>query len=124
MLNFWYSEHCSRQIKLIVCIATCVMIFMAAQVQQLGAIFIGLSLMIGIATHLLRSVQLKIAQDNPYREGFSRLFIFLPLIVLICLIGYLPDQNRIALALALQCIGFSGIGLFLVSIHAQREKRV
>ena len=43
MLNFWYSERCSRQIKLIVCIATCVMIFMAAQVQQLGAIFIGLN---------------------------------------------------------------------------------
>ena len=43
MLNFWYSERCSRQIKLIICIATCVMIFMAAQVQQLGAIFIGLS---------------------------------------------------------------------------------
>ena len=50
MLNFWYSERCSRQIKLIVCIATCVMIFMAAQVQQLGAIFIGLCLVIGIAT--------------------------------------------------------------------------
>ena len=122
MLNFWYSEHCSRQIKLIVCITTCVMIFMAAQVQQLGAIFIGLSLVIGIATHLLRGVQLKIAQDNPYREGFSRLVVFLPLIALICLLGYLPAQDKIALAL--QCIGFSGIGLFLVSIHAQREKRV
>jgi len=71
MLNFWYSERCSRQIKLIVCIATCVMIFMAAQVQQLGAIFIGLSLVIGIATHLLRGVQLKIAQDNPYRRLFA-----------------------------------------------------
>ena len=122
MLNFWYSERCSRQIKLIVCIATCVMIFMAAQVQQLGAIFIGLSLVIGIATHLLRGVQLKIGQDNPYSEGFSRLVVFLPLIALICLLGYLPAQDKIALAL--QCIGFSGIGLFLVSIHAQREKRI
>lgn len=122
MLSFWYSERCSREIKLIICIATCVMIFMAAQVQQLGAIFIGLSLMIGIATHLLRGVQLKIAQDNPYREGFSRLVVFLPLIALICLLGYLPAQDKIALAL--QCIGFSGIGLFLVSIHAQREKRI
>ena len=47
---------------------------------------------------------------------------FLPLIALICLLGYLPAQDKIALAL--QCIGFSGIGLFLVSIHAQREKRI
>ena len=54
------------------------MIVIAAQVQQLGAIFIGLSLMIGIAMHLLRGVQLKIAQDNPYREGFSRLVVFYP----------------------------------------------
>ena len=78
--------------------------------------------MIGIATHLLCGLQLKIAQDNPYREGFSRLVVFLPLIALICLLGYLPAQDKIALTL--QCIGFSGIGLFLVSIHAQREKRV
>lgn len=99
MLSFWYSERCSREIKLIICIATCVMIVIAAQVQQLGAIFIGLSLMIGIAMHLLRGVQLKIAQDNPYREGFSRLVVFLPLIALICLLGYLPAQDKIALAL-------------------------
>ena len=122
MLSFWYSERCSREIKLIICIATCVMIVIAAQVQQLGAIFIGLSLGIGITTHLLRGAHLKIAQGNPYQEGFSRLVVFLPLIALICLLGYLPAQDKIALAL--QCIGFSGIGLFLVSIHAQREKRV
>ena len=58
MLSFWYSERCSREIKLIICIATCVMIVIAAQVQQLGAIFIGLSLGIGITTHLLRSAHL------------------------------------------------------------------
>ena len=122
MLNFWYSERCSRQIKLIVCIATCVMIVIAAQVQQLGTIFIGLSLVFGIATHLLRFFQLKIAQDNPYREGFSRLVVFLPIIQRRDLLGYLPAQDKIELAL--QCIGFSEVGLFLVSIHAQREKRV
>lgn len=121
MLNFWYSERCTRQIKLIVSIATCVLIFMAAQVQQLGTIFIGLSLVIGITTHLLRLIPLRMVPDHPYREGFSHLVTFFPVIALICLIGYLPHQHKIMLAL--QCIGFSGIGLFLVSIYAQRERR-
>ena len=78
MLNFWYSERCSRQIKLIVCIATCVMIVIAAQVQQLGAIFIGLSLMIGIATHLLRGVQLKIARTIRIVKVFLVWWFFYP----------------------------------------------
>lgn len=101
MLHFWYSERCTRQIKLIVCIATCVLIFIAA--------------------HLLYMMQLKMAQEHPYREGVARLAIFAPMIALIVLIGYLPEQDKVALAL--QCVGFAGVGLFLVSIQAQRVKR-
>lgn len=121
MLHFWYSERCTRQIKLIVCIATCVMIFIAAKGQQLDAIFIGFSLLIGLVTHLLYMMQLKMAQEHPYREGVTRLAIFVPMIALIVLMGYLPEQHKVVLAL--QCVGFTGVGLFLVSIQAQRVKR-
>lgn len=39
MLEFWYSDKCTHQIKLMVCIATCVMIYLCSTVQQLSLMF-------------------------------------------------------------------------------------
>ena len=38
MLEFWYSERCTRQIKLMVIIATCILIYAASTVAQLGSV--------------------------------------------------------------------------------------
>ena len=37
------------------------------------------------------------------------------------LFGYLPEQHKIALGI--QCIGFSAVGLFILSIYGNRAKR-
>ena len=121
MFNYWYSERCTRQIKLIVCIATCAVIYYASTFAELNGIYVGISLGIGMLSHVLRTVALKLPDQNPYREGFGRLFFCIPLIALITLFGYLPEQHKIALAV--QCVGFSAIGLFIVSIYGDRAKR-
>lgn len=94
MLEFWYSERCSRQIKLIVVIATCILIYAASTVAQLDPVFVGVSLAIGIVVHLLHHFRLKISKSNPYANGFSALSRVIPIIALITLFGYLPEQHE------------------------------
>jgi hypothetical protein len=119
MLQFWYSDKCTRQIKLMVCIATCVMIYLCSTVQQLSAMFSGISLMIGMGIHLLRVLSLKIAEDNAYRNGFTILFRLIPFTALITLIAALPTEHKIMLIL--QMIGFTAIGLFILSTFPNRK---
>lgn len=119
MLQFWYSDKCTRQIKLMVCIATCVMIYLCSTVQQLSAMFSGISLMIGMGIHLLRALSLKIAEDNAYRNGFTILFRLIPFTALITLIAALPTEHKIMLIL--QTIGFTAIGLFILSTFPNRK---
>ena len=119
MLQFWYSDKCTRQIKLMVCIATCVMIYLCSTVQQLSAMFSGISLMIGMSIHLLRALNLKIAADHPYKNGFTLLFWVMPFTALITLMAALPTEHKVMLIL--QTIGFTAIGLFILSTFPNRN---
>ena len=119
MLQFWYSDRCTRQIKLLVCIATCVMIYLCSTVQQLSAMVTGISLMIGMGIHLLRALSLKIAADNPYKNGFTLLFRLMPFTALMTLIAALPTEHKVILIL--QSIGFTAIGLFILSTFPNRR---
>lgn len=121
MLDFWYSERCTRQIKLIICIAVCAIIYYCSNIQQLSPLFTGLSLAVGLALHFLRIVHLNIANTNRYKAIFQIIFSMLPIIALIALIIFLPQTHKAILAI--QCICFSAIGLFLVSIYENRAKR-
>lgn len=119
MLEFWYSDKCTHQIKLMVCIATCVMIYLCSTVQQLSLMFTGISIVIGMGIHGLRTLSLKISADNPYKKGFVILILVMPLMALITLISALPTQHKIILAT--QAIGFSAIGLFILSTFPKRR---
>ena len=119
MLEFWYSDQCSRQIKLMVCIVTCVMIYLCSTVQQLSPLFTGISITIGMGLHGLRALNLKIAADNPYKKGFAILILVMPLMAFITLISALPAQHKIILAM--QVIGFAAIGLFILSMFPNRS---
>lgn len=119
MLQFWYSDRCTRQIKLMVCIATCIMIYLCSTVQQLSAMFTGISLMIGMGIHLLRALSLKIVADNPYKNGFTLLFWVMPFTALMTLMAALPTEHKVMLIL--QTIGFTAIGLFILSTFPNRK---
>ena len=119
MLQFWYSDRCTRQIKLMVCIATCVMIYLCSTVQQLSAIFTGISLMIGMGIHLFRALSLKIAADHPDKNGFTLLFWVMPFTALMTLMAALPTEHKVMLIL--QTIGFTAIGLFILSTFPNRR---
>ena len=125
MLEFWYSERCHRQIKLVVIIATCIVIYAASTVAQLDPVLVGLSLGIEIVVHLLHHFRSKISKANPYAHGFGALSRVIPIIALITLFGYLPEQHQqwAKFALGLQCLGFAAIGLFIVSVYENRAKR-
>lgn len=119
MLEFWYSDQCSRQLKLMVCIATCVIIYLCSTVQQLSPMLTGISVGIGMAIHVLRALSLKIAADNPYKKGFAILVFIMPLMAIITLISVLPAQHK--LMLSIQAIGFAAIGLFILSTFPKRR---
>jgi len=125
MLDFWYSERCNSQLKLIIIVSVCGGIYAASTVAKLGPIFVGLSLAIGILLHLLREFRLKLSTQNPYADGFRALTMATPIVAMVTLIGYLPKTGEVwdTLALGLQCLGFIAIGLFIVSIYNKRAKR-
>jgi hypothetical protein len=102
-----------------VCIATCVMIYLCSTVQQLSAMFTGISLMIGMGIHLLRALSLKIAADHLYKNGFTLLFWVMPFTALMTLMAALPTEHKVMLIL--QTIGFTAIGLFILSTFPNRK---
>ena len=67
----------------------------------------------------LKSIKLKIAADNPYKNGFAILILVMPLMAFITLISALPTQHKIILAM--QAIGFATIGLFILSTFPKRR---
>lgn len=121
MLDFWYSSRCTREIKILICILTCVIIFLCSKIAALSPVFVGISLAIGILIHFFKMLSLKIQSDNQYQAGFQIIFFVIPLTITICLLTSLPKQHLIALVI--QSIGFIGLGLFIVSIYSNRAKR-
>lgn len=121
MLSFWYSEHCTRQIKLIICIMTCAVIYYASGIQKLEPIFVGVALVIGVLTHLIHLYAEKINESNPYKQGLKILNYLVPIFAVSILITKLSIENRIFLSI--QVIGFMLLGLFILSIYQNRAKR-
>ena len=66
LLNLWYSDRCTRHIKLMVCIATCAVIFYCTEIQKLPTVFAIISLSLGIATHILYQYTQKLGENNNY----------------------------------------------------------
>ncbi|MBP5993131.1 MAG: hypothetical protein KA518_04255 [Acinetobacter sp.] len=120
MLDFWYSERCTRQIKLITCISTCVMIYLSAKPAELSIWFVAFALLIGISLHLTRECILKIKSQNPSNKAIQWLII-VPIIALIFLFFCLPKTNQFSLAL--QSIGFAALGFFIVTLYENRAPR-
>lgn len=125
MLNYWYSERCHRQIKLMVIIATCVMIYLASMQIQLNSVLVMVSIALGLLIHTIRQLRLKLKADHPYARGFQSLSNVIPIVILITMLGYLPDEKSPldTFALAVQLLGFVLVGLFLVSTYSNRAKR-
>ena len=121
LLNLWYSDRCTRQIKLMVCIATCAVIFYCTEIQKLPTVFAIISLALGISTHVLYQYTQKLGKDHSYAQTLKWGASIFPLAVLAIMIFMLPAFNQ--LYTALQCIGFSALGLFLVSLYENRSPR-
>lgn len=121
MLDFWYSERCTRHIKMLVCVITCLIIFISSSHAALPAIFVYLSLSIGIALHLLRLYALKPKQSVKIKQ-MSRIAFYLMPIVLWAVVSLVLPQQHLAM-LMIQIIAFSALGLFIISIYSDRAKR-
>ena len=74
MLEFWYSEKCNRQIKLVLCVLLCLVIYSCAKVAELSMAFSVMSLGLGALVHLLRQLKLKLQANGRYNSGFDALF--------------------------------------------------
>ena len=121
MLDFWYSERCTREVKLIMSIATCAIIYYCSSIEKLSPQLTMICLSIGIVIHLLHVLSLKITENNPYAQGFKILFSFVPIFAVVSVLYFLPAPNKIFTAI--QAIGFTALGLFIVSIYQNRAKR-
>jgi len=88
MLNFWYSERCTRQMKLIAVIAACLIITFSSQIFKLSPAFIGISLGIGLLMHVLYSVML--AQAGTGIQKWLHFAQKIPYLLLIILFSCLP----------------------------------
>lgn len=121
MLDFWYSDHCHRSIKLTLCVAVCLMIYYCAKVAELSLTFSLISLGLGVLIHVLRAFKLKLQAQERYNSALDTLFFLLPILYWFGLMMVLPKMH--VWALMLQAVGFSVLGLFVVSIYSQRARR-
>lgn len=120
MFNFGYLAPYTREVKIIVSILTCVLIYLCAKIQELPPMFVVISLVIGFGIHFLRKFSSKINADRS-NNHFGVLLWILPLLIIVGLIISLPQQNQFFLAL--QSIGFIAIGILITSIQTHRAKR-
>ena len=121
MLEFWYSERCTREIRLICSIGVCISIYFCSRIAQLAPLWVGLSLLSGMLMHILFTQSLKLATSHPYRITLRNGIYIFQLFALLSLIYLLPEPHK--WVLWLQCLGFHALGLFLLSIYLNRAKR-
>ena len=121
MLDFWYSERCTRQTKLIVSIITCAIIYYCSSFEKLSPIFTLFSLVIGMSIHIIRKISIKLATTSSSLNRFKLLFFVFPIFAFLCLVFFLPNTHK--LFTAIQALGFVALGLFVLSIYESRQKR-
>ncbi|MFW1858488.1 hypothetical protein [Acinetobacter defluvii] len=121
MLDFWYSERCTRQVKLMVSIVLCIAIYYCSSIAKLSPLFVGISLAIGIILHVLKQLSLKIPTQKVQFKLLKALIMLLPAFALASMIWSLPQQNL--LYLILQCLGFIALGFILIANYENRAKR-
>ncbi len=122
MLHFWYSERCTRLIKLLICIITVAVTLYFSEMTKLSTSLTLLSLLLGMVIHGLYSLLMKLPQPNSF---WSQSFKILPDLTLlmgwIVLLLQLPTEQQ--LVQGVQIIGFSLVGFYLVSIYTNRTPR-
>lgn len=121
MLSFWYSARCHRQLKLMICIGTCLLIYLASTQAQLPPFWVILSLILGMGLHLLYQWSKRRSWPEHQRRLMYWGLNLAPLLLLAVLLLFLPKMQL--WAMALQALGFILVGLFMVSIYQQRAKR-
>ena len=122
MLHFWYSERCTRQIKLLICIITVAVTLYFSEMTKLSTSLTLLSLLLGMVIHGLYSLLMKFPQPN---NTWSQSFKILPDLTLLMgwILLYLQLPEEYQLAQAVQLFGFSLTGFYIVSIYANRTPR-
>ena len=121
MLNFWYSERCTREIKLVTAISVCAIIYYCSGLAKLSVTWTLISLAIGIVTHLLQLLGAKFAQSRPDAQRLNLFLTAVPVFAVIVLIYFLPSHTKIWLAI--QAVGFWILGFIILSIQHNRAKR-
>ena len=121
MLNFWYSERCTREIKLVTAISVCAIIYYCSGIAKLSVTWTLISLAIGVVTHLLQLLGAKFAQSRPDAQRLNLLLTAVPVFAVIVLIYFLPSHTKIWLAI--QAVGFWILGFIILSIQHNRAKR-
>ncbi|MDM1245906.1 hypothetical protein HX005_00610 [Acinetobacter sp. R933-2] len=121
MLDFWYSERCTRQVKLIVSIMLCIVIFYCSNIEKLSPIFVGIGLVLGMALHVLYRAASQKAAQNPQKKWMKIAAVYLPIFIQITIIYWFLKQSNFVY-LAIQALGFMMLGLVLISNYQNRSK--
>ncbi|MDQ8935083.1 hypothetical protein [Acinetobacter rudis] len=119
MLDFWYSERCTRQLKLLLCIGVFALLYYCNNLQELPQSLALSSLAIGFLVHFVYKIRLNTSKKH-IRLYAKWLYLIL-MLVWFGLITQLPKTNQ--LLSSIQLAGYSLLGFFLVTIYSQRSRR-
>lgn len=115
MLKRLSAKGCHRQLKLMLSMASCVVIIIAAEYAKLPTVFALSSLSIGLLTYLgYVLLQTRFTRKATQAERISYAFASFLLVVEW---AFLPKSDLIIsnIALFLQCLGFALIGLIILA---------
>lgn len=120
MLEFWYSSRCTRPMKLALCVLTFALVYWSSSISKIATSFAYASLLLGLSLHVFYQLSLKIT-PNTQRHLFNLACSCIFILILAGIIYLLPEHYQ-AIA-ALQVIGYSMLGFFVISIYSQRSRR-
>ncbi|MHA3079305.1 hypothetical protein [Acinetobacter sp. ANC 5502] len=113
MLQFWYSERCTRNVKLMITIAICVMTMLLSKVSALPSIWVGICVVVGVFMHLI--------YQFGARRPYTKLLVWILPVGCLTALGLQP--STVLWAWIGQGLGFMILGLFIMSIYQNRAKR-
>ncbi|WOE30529.1 MULTISPECIES: hypothetical protein [unclassified Acinetobacter] len=121
MLNFWYSTRCTRPIKLMFCLGTCLIILLSADPIKLSLQHSIWALSLGALLHVLYILHQQFKQPYIERHVNLILIVLISLILLLVSSSFPSVQRTI---LTIQYFAFMLLGFFILSIYSNRSKRM
>lgn len=119
MTKFSGSKYWTRQTQIMICMATCALIYFISSFVALSPIFVLVSVFWGMGIYVVGLLIKRIPDQKRYRKIMLVLLLGLTIVVVASLQAYLDPTHKVVLIV--QVGGFMLLGGLLVSLRRHKD---